>query len=130
MNLSRAVAVRALCVGVLLVMCGVLVAADQQEIPVVNGKIGSCSADFTVKDAQGKGIYNAKIDVLIKYGFMSMRKTELEAGTNSDGKARFLGLPNTVKRPLEFTVQKGPMYKTVTDDPGDKCEAKFDVTLQ
>jgi hypothetical protein len=112
----------------LLLLCGG-VPAQAPQIPVVDGALGSCRADFTVKDGSDKPIYNAKIHVLIKYGFLSKRKTDLEVGTNGDGKASITGLPNAPKRPLEFSIKSGTVEKTVTDDPSDSCNAKFDVTL-
>jgi hypothetical protein len=113
----------------LLFFCGGLLASQSPQIPVVDGGLGSCSADFTVKDGSDKPIYNAKIHVLIKYGFLSKRKTELEVGTNSDGKARMTGLPSMSKKPLEFTIKSGTVSKIIADDPSDHCNAKFDVTL-
>ena len=113
-----------------LFLCGGLLAGQSPEIPVVDGGLGSCRADFTVKDGSDKPIYNAKIHVTIKYGFLSKRKTELEVGTNSDGKASVTGLPNLPKKPLEFSIKTGTVEKTVTDDPSDNCNAKFDVTLK
>ena len=103
--------------------------AQAPEIPVVDGGLGSCQADFTVKDDSAKPIYNAKIHTTIKYGFFSKRKTELEVGTNSDGKARVTGLPNLPKKPLEFSIKSGTVSTTVTDDPSNNCKAVFDVTL-
>src|ERR1700730_5210327 len=67
--------------------------ADPKSIPVVDGGIGPCSADFTVTDAAGASVYAAKIKVHIAYGFMYARKLDLEVGTNIDGKARFIGMP-------------------------------------
>jgi hypothetical protein len=112
-----------------LFLCGGLLAAQALQIPVVDGALGSCRADFTVKDGSDKPIYNAKIHVLIKYGFLSKRKTDLEVGTNSDGKASVTGLPSMPKRPLEFSIKSGTVEKTVTDDPSENCNAKFEVTL-
>lgn len=116
--------------ALLLVLCGSLLAQSTPEIPVVDGGLGSCRADFTVKDGSGKPIYNAKVHVLIKYGFFSKRKTELEVGTNSDGRARVTGLPNLPKKPLEFSIKSGTVETTVTDDPSNNCNATFDVTLK
>ncbi|HKQ86602.1 MAG TPA: hypothetical protein VJS43_07530 [Candidatus Acidoferrales bacterium] len=104
-------------------------ADDQPKIATVDAGIGSCKANFLVKDGAGKPIYNSKISVLIKYGFMNMRQTDLEAYTNVEGQARFTGLPNFSKKPLEFNVSSGTVSKTVTDDPVEKCDAEFDVTL-
>ena len=120
---------RFLCSAHLLFFGGGLLASQSPQIPVVDGGLGSCSADFTVKDGSDKPIYNAKIHVLIKYGFLSKRKTELEVGTNSDGKARMTGLPSMSKKPLEFTIKSGTVSKIIADDPSDHCNAKFDVTL-
>jgi hypothetical protein len=117
------------CPALFLFVSGALLAANPPEIPVVDGGLGSCRADFTVKDDSGKPIYNAKVSVTIKYGFLNKRKAELEVGTNSDGKASVTGLPNLPKRPLEFSIKSGTAEKTVTDDPSENCNAKFDVTL-
>lgn len=118
-----------LCSALFLFFCGGLLAAQSPQIPVVDGDLGSCRADFTVKDGSDNPIYNAKIHVLIKHGFFSKRKTELEVGTNSDGKASVTGLPNMPKKPLEFTIKSGMISKNITEDPSDNCNAKFEVTL-
>lgn len=112
-----------------LFLCTVLPAAQAPQVPVVDGGLGSCRADFTVKDGSDKPLYNAKVHVTIRYGFFDKRKTELEVGTNSDGKASITGLPNLPKKPLDFSVKSGTVSKTVTDDPSETCTAKFDVTL-
>ena len=114
---------------VLLALSTPVVANNSPEIPVVDGGIGSCKADFHVKDDTGKPIYNAKIKVTLKYGFFNVRKTELEVGTNSDGKARFTGLPDSPKKPLEFEIKSGTVSKSVTDDPSTNCSASYEVTL-
>jgi hypothetical protein len=112
-----------------LFLCGGLRAAQSPDIPSADGGLGSCRADFTVKDGSNKPIYDAKIHVTIKYGFLSKRKTELEVGTNSDGKASFTGLPDLPKKPLDFSIKSGTVSKTITDDPSENCHAKFEVTL-
>jgi len=99
------------------------------DVPVVDGGIGPCKADFTVKDGNGKPLYDAKVSVTLRYGFWSKRKTDLQVGTNSDGKARITGLPDAPKKPLEFTIKSGTVSKTVTDDPSSNCTATFDVTM-
>ena len=123
--------IRFLRLTVLLFLSGGLLAAQSPspQIPAVDGGLGSCRADFTVKDGSDKPVYNAKIHVLIKYGFLSKRKTELEVGTNSDGQASVTGLPNMPKKALEFTVKSGTVSKSITDNPSDNCNAKYDVTL-
>lgn len=114
---------------IFLAICGSAMAAQAPEVPKIDGGVGPCRADFTVKDSSGKPLYDAKINVVLRYGFMNLRKTELEVGTNSDGKARFTGLPEDPKKPLAFHVKSGNVSHTVTDDPSIKCNATFDVTL-
>lgn len=112
-----------------LAVSGIAVAGIQQDIPHVDGDIGTCRALFTVHDGSKKPVYDAKIDVTIHYGFLNKRKTDLEVATNSDGKASVTGLPNFSKKPLDFVVHSGTVSTTVTDDPSANCDAKFDVTL-
>lgn len=104
-------------------------AANQPDIPTVDAGIGSCHADFLVKDGSGKPLYNAKINTTIKYGFMNMHKAQLESPTNTNGLSRFTGLPNFSKKPLEFVITSGTVSKTVTDDPTTNCDAVFNITL-
>jgi hypothetical protein len=118
-----------LCAIILLILCPPVVANNSPEIPVVDGGVGTCRADFTVKDGAGKPIYNANIHVTLKYGFLNLRKTELEVGTNADGKARFTGLPDSPKKPLEFQIKSGTVSESVTDDPSTHCNADYEVTL-
>ena len=92
--------------SILVVGCA-LFAAPQLEVPVVDGHIGACSATLTVRDASSKPIYNAKINVIVRYGFLSLRKIGLQVGTNSDGRARVAGLPERPKKSLEFVITKG-----------------------
>lgn len=98
-------------------------------MPEIDGAIGPCTAGFTVRDGQNKPIYDAQISVRLRYGFLNKRRTDLQVGTNSDGKAKFTGLPNFPKKPLEFTIKTGTVSKTVTDDPNEKCNATFDVVF-
>jgi hypothetical protein len=82
-----------------------------------------------VKDGSDKPLFNAKISLTIKYGFLSKRKSQVEVGTNSDGKASVTGLPALPKKPLEFSIKSGDVTTTVTDDPSANCNATFNVTL-
>lgn len=105
-------------------------AADAKSVPVVDGGIGPCSADFTVTDAAGAPVYAAKIKVHIAYGFMSAHKLDLEVGTNSDGKARFSGLPDHLKRGLFFEASEADRTAEAFDDPAVTCKAQFTVALR
>jgi len=108
---------------------GVVPVRGQSKVATVDAGLGSCKASFTVKDGAGKPIYNSKISVLIKYGFMNLRQTDLEAYTNTEGQAGFTGLPNFPKKPLLFNISSGTVSKTITDDPTGVCNGVFDVTL-
>jgi hypothetical protein len=102
---------------------------DPKDVPVIDGGIGACSADFTVTDEAGAPVYAAKIKVHIAYGFMYARKLDLEVGTNADGKARFIGLPDRVKRGLFFEAE-GDRTAEAFDDPATTCKAQFTVALR
>jgi hypothetical protein len=104
--------------------------AQPQEVPVIKADIGPCSADIRVTDLSGKPLYNAKIHVQIRHGFLGLRKLDLEIGTNADGKARFEGLPEKAKKPLEFQVRYGDKSALVFDDPGLKCHASHAAVVQ
>jgi len=107
-----------------------LLTARPVEIPVINGNLGPCTADFTVTDSSNQPLYDAKIQVTILYGFMSKRKSELEIGTNGDGKARFEGLPDKVKKPpLEFKIRSSDLSRSVKHDPAVDCHPSFTVAL-
>jgi hypothetical protein len=99
------------------------------DIPNISADAGPCSVDFTVQDGSHKPIYDAKIKVLVRYGFMSLRKIELEIGTNNDGKARLEGLPSRSKKPMEFRISHGQQTKTIEYDPSARCNANYTVTL-
>jgi hypothetical protein len=117
-------------IALLLLIAGLgLPTAKAAEVPVIKGELGPCSADFTVTDSANKPLYDAKIHVTVRYGFMSKRKTELEVGTNSDGKGRIEGLPNKVKKPLEFQVRHAQLLKSLLHDPATECHANFTVAL-
>src|ERR1700719_679895 len=123
---------------ILRVLCSVLVAAPlasvaqspDEKIPVIQGGAGPCSLELTVRGADGKPAYAATVKVHIAYGFGGMRRLDLEAGTNSDGKVKFAGLPDRVQRPpLGFHASKDE-YDGVTEfDPSKECEARHAITL-
>src|SRR5262252_3263345 len=103
---------------------------DPKSVPVIDGGIGPCTADFTITDTDNKPVYLAKIKVHIAYGLMSTRKLDLEVSTNIDGKARFTGLPDRVKRGLFFEASEGDRTGTAFDDPSKTCQAQLAVTLR
>jgi hypothetical protein len=129
MRISRVQFIPFLLAIIFLAPCASFAANDSPETPVVDGGIGPCRADFTVKDEAGKPIYNATIKVTLRYGIFNKRKMDLEIGTNSDGKARIIGLPDSPKKPLEFQIKSGTVTRSVEDDPSTNCTAVYEVTL-
>ena len=106
-------------------------AQASEKVPVMDGAAGPCSLQLTVTGADGKPAYAATVKVHIDYGFGGFHKLDLEAGTNSDGKVRFTGLPARVHRPpLEFHALKDNFEAVATYDPSAECHAKHDITLQ
>ena len=104
--------------------------ADPKSIPIIDGGIGPCSADFTVNDAAGAPVYNAKIRLHIAYRFMNFHKLDLEVGTNAAGKARFTGLPDKIKQGLFFRASEGSREGSAFDDPAKTCNAEFTIVLE
>ena len=102
-----------------------------QEVPVIDGGVGPCSVEFTVTDANAKPQYAATVKVHIAYGFAGVRKLDLEAGTNTNGKVKFKGLPAKVHNPpLEFNAVKDDLTGMSTYNPATECEAKHDIMLE
>ncbi len=104
-------------------------APNSADIPVAKGGAGSCTADFVVSDSSGKSLYDAKIGIQIKYGFMGLHKLDLTVGTNYEGKARIEGLPEQIKGLAEFKVRHGEQSKTISYDPLDNCHPRHEVNL-
>ena len=106
-------------------------AQPAQKVPVMDGGAGPCSVEFTVLNGDGKPVYAATVTVHISYGFGGIRRLDLEAGTNADGKVKFTGLPSRVHRPpLEFHATKDQMTGMATDDPASECQAKHDIVME
>ena len=103
---------------------------DPKSVPVIDGGLGPCTADFTVIDSAGAPVYDAKIRVHIAYRFMSLHKLDLEIGTNADGKARFTGLPDRIKHGFYFHTSQGDRTAETFDDPANTCKAQFTVALE
>ena len=104
--------------------------AEAKTIPSIDGGAGPCSADFTITDSAGAPVYAAKVSVHIAYGFMSVRKLDLEVGTNVDGKARITGLPDRIKHGIYFHAAEGDRSAEAFDDPANTCKAQFPMTIR
>ena len=107
----------------------IAITATAADVPQISADAGPCWVEFTVTGAAKKPVYLAKINTVVRYGFMSKRKTELELSTDSNGKGKFTGLPHDVKKPLAFSITYQDQTKTVTHDPATNCHAAFDVSL-
>jgi hypothetical protein len=99
-------------------------------IPAVDAEMGPCSVEFTVTDPSFKPVRDAKVRVHVSYGFMGIRRLDLEVATNADGKARFVGLPNNLKRALYFYAEQGNLRGTAVNDAALKCNASHTLTLR
>ncbi len=95
----------------------------------ISADLGTCRVDFKVTDMLGKPIYDAKIKTVIRYGFLGKRKLSLGVGTNADGRARFVKMPEQVRDPLEFEITHGSDSVIMTWDPATNCEAEYPVLL-
>ena len=103
---------------------------DPKSVPVIDGGIGPCSAEFTVTDAAQAPVYAGKISVHIAYGFMYLHKLDLEVGTNAGGKARFTGLPDRTKQGLFFRASEGAREGSAFIDPSKTCKAALTIVLE
>lgn len=99
------------------------------DLAVISARLGNCAADFVIKDVDGQPVYAAIVHVRIRYGFLGIKRMDLEVGTDSAGKARVEGLPDKVK-PMTFDVQKGDTEALVEQTHLSPCEATYEVFLE
>jgi hypothetical protein len=99
------------------------------DLAVISARLGDCSADFTVTDSDGKPVYAAIVHVRIRYGFLSIKRMDLEVGTGADGKARVEGLPPKA-RPLTYDIWKDDKKASVEQDLSSHCTASYEVELE
>jgi len=98
---------------------------DPHQVPVMDGEAGPCSVAFTVTDVKGTPVYDARIKVHIAYGFAGVRKLDLEAATNVDGKTQFKGLPEKIKGgALMFHASQGKRDGSAVYDPAKDCKGQ------
>lgn len=105
--------------------------AEAAQVPAIDGAAGPCSLALTIFGTDDKPVYDATVKVHIAYGFGGVRKLDLQAGTNADGKVKFTGLPARVHRPpLEFDATKGDLQGSLDYDPIAECQATHQITLE
>ncbi len=103
--------------------------SDPNSITEIDAGLGPCTAGFTINDSSGLPIYNAKIRLHIAYGKLNLHKLDLEAGTNSAGKARFIGLPDKSKEGLFFRASAGAHESSVFYNPNQTCKKDFTLVV-
>jgi hypothetical protein len=103
---------------------------DPKSVAEVDAGLGHCTADFAITDDAGQPVYAANIRVHIAYGFMNLHKFDLTVGTNADGKARFIGLPETTKQGFFFRASEGNREGSAFDDPSKTCKTQFTIVLR
>jgi hypothetical protein len=100
-------------------------------VPVIDGGVGPCSLELTVTGDDSKPVNAANVKVHIAYGFMGVRRLDLEAYTNADGRVNFTGLPARVHQPpLEFRAAKDQAVGTAAYDPASECNGKHGIPLR
>ena len=103
---------------------------DDADVTLMKANLGgSCSAEFTVNDSDGKPVYGALVHVRVRYGFAGVKRADLEVGTSSRGKARIEGLPDKA-RPMTYEITKDDKKTEVAQDVSSTCHATFDVALK
>ncbi len=115
------------------VLCATLVAVSlsAQEEPSHNEKVPVLDGGLTVIGADAKPAYAATVKAHMAYGFGGIRRLDLEAGTNSDGKVKFIGLPARVHQPpLQFHASKDQFEGVTAYDPSTECQAKHEISLE
>jgi len=105
-------------------------AQPTQTVPILDGGAGPCSLELTVTTVDNTPIYDAAVKVHIAYGFAGIRRLDLQAGTNTDGKVKFIGLPSRVHQPpLEFQASKDQLVGLATYDPEAECQGNHFLIL-
>lgn len=104
--------------------------AQPEEVPVTDAEAGPCSIELIVSGTDTKPVYAARIDYKTAYGFMGTHKLDMTVYTNSQGRARFTGIPARVRKPpIEFRASKGDLVGLATMDPATECQARHDIML-
>jgi hypothetical protein len=106
--------------------------AQQQptpELAVISARQGECFGDFVVTDEAGRPVYAAVVHVRVRYGFLGVKRIDLEVGTNSEGKARVEGLPAN-GRTLVYDITKDNLKATVEQSLETVCRAEHKVVLK
>jgi hypothetical protein len=104
--------------------------AEAQPVPAVDGGLGPCSVEFTTSDGNGNPIAGTTLRLHLAYGFAGVRRLDLEVTTNTEGKARFTGLPDNLKKGLFFRGFKDEREGTAFYEPKKECKAQHTMVLE
>ncbi len=103
---------------------------DSKTVPVIDGGIGPCSADFTVIDNAGAPIYAANIRSTSPTDSCTSTSWTCKSAPTPAGKARFTGLPDRTKQGLFFRASEGGREGSAFVDPAKTCKADLTITLE
>jgi hypothetical protein len=98
----------------------------------ISADLGTCSALITATGVDLKPIFGAKITTRIRYGFMGVKKLDLEAFTGANGKIKITSLPEArpLKKPMYIYINKDDKQEIVEFKPDVHCRATFNVQLR
>lgn len=102
---------------------------SSEKVPEISGNLGGCSVDVRVIDSSGKPVYSAQVSVHIRYGFGGFHRLDLQIGTNTDGRARFVGLSERARMPLSFYADYHGRETVVPVDLRQNCHQKQDAAI-
>lgn len=103
---------------------------SKPDVPFIDAEAGPCSVELTVMDGTDDPVYAATIRVRVSYGFLGVRRIDLEIGTNAEGKAKFVGLPQDGERVLYFRATKGRLKGVAVHSTAQNCEARHLIVLR
>lgn len=102
---------------------------SSEKVPEISGNLGGCSVEVRVIDSAGKPVYGAQVSVHMRYGFGGFHRLDLQIGTNSDGRARFVGLTERARMPLSFYADYHGRETVVPVDLRQTCHQKQDASI-
>ncbi len=99
------------------------------KVPEISGNLGGCSVEVRVIDSAGKPVYAAQVSVHMRYGFGGFHRLDLQIGTNSEGRARFVGLTERARMPLSFYADFHGRETVIPVDLRQNCHQKQDAAI-
>jgi len=103
---------------------------DPKSIPVVDGAIGPCSADFTVTDAAGAPVYRRPNQGPHRLRIHERPQARPRSRHQLRRQSPLHRPPDRLKRGLYFEASEGDRTAEAFDDPAITCKAQFTVALR